>query len=1480
MLSSRKKRIIEVLSFILTLSFSLIIFNPLSSYIEKLITAKKQDIISMIGEKTGIGFDYTSISPSILKHIVVKNITVFDYETKELIGTVEQIKIEYNILSLIFGEYEEVIKYIRLHNAHLTIDKIKNKNLIEKLALLIKKNNEGASLEKEIESLSSPQENKLKLFFSDLKPLEIIISNCSVTLKDENENGEGRSLNIAISSGNAKIKEKDCYFSLSSSALYQTYKTKAINNILQKITVSLFTEGEVKKDFSKAFCSAEIGVDHSEIGKSKTISLFASYEDDVVKVSNLRSNIYNNFHVFWNTISNEITGSIKCSNFEPFSFFSFSNPTYSQFNKTSILCDTKFYFKDLNTWNFESDFALNLPSFKLNGYNFDRINLKTKTNGKDGILNVSSLNISEKRIEAFLKGQYDFNSHKTSGNLNLSRLLLPTGENLSTNIFFNGNKQSYRISAPYLKTGEQSLKDIKVSVLPRGNKYYFYFDASDDSGKYSVDGSFLSTPNKFLEFHTTLDSIKAGTLLGIAKSIAPQANRLPSVLNKVIEDTQITTEAYISTDFKNYSYNFVQIIFASIASDSFFATFQVNGNNSSVFVEKINLLAGKVDITGRTQAYFENEGAAFDAFFSINSIAYNISAIYVDHALSVYGDYGITINMFLKDDVLKGALVINELPIPLLDSIFSIDSSFEIANLDNWNFECNLLKLTHANELSSRYDSYDFEMQGSGDNKRIYFNEIRLISNELPLLGFLDINFDYSNENETKSVAKLLLKNETTNELFTLDSNFINGNKFYFDGTVIAKDIALMRFFRNQTIRNTTSAEFNFLGSLDDFFVKLDLYSFNLAQGGKDLLVKGAFSADDSTVRIETCDFEWGTHKIKDVEAKLLPFEAIGNLVLDYDGKLGINEIRTGLTLSYSGGNKTEYGKESIFIAFSRLFSNFSLECLFTDIEYSKKLTVENLNAVLVKEPGVLALSVGNNDEVYGVYLDDGTVSLHVDERLPIRCNIDGKITTEKIDLNCLGLNVDVPLIWNLTPLIDTVTFEGGTLVGDIKILGTKKEPEFYSSLKCMGVKATSPLYAPELYGPVDIDVNLNATTLTVPYTIVKGPSAKLYASVTSEFSGWIPSDTVIKCGTLKNSLGLMKTKNLAYHSDGYAGCDLTITISPGDVYLTGKAKFDNGFFSIPFNDLHKIGQGAKGGTTFRMNLDVYLGKKAEYRWPNNEIPILRALVPSEKPISLSVDSSIGYFDIKGASNIRGGEIFYIKRNFYIREGSINFVATPLGFEPLVSLRAEIRDKDEGGEPIKIILSAKDQNLENFTPKLETYPPRSETAIMQMLGQVFIGNVSRENFLQTALTTATDLVAQIGVFKKTESKIRDLLHVDAFSMRTLLIQNAIFGNLFKANTDTPLTIGNYFDNTSVYIGKYFGSQIYADALLHLSYYDPLLARGNITRKPVYGNLLFMPELGLEMATPFFLLRGSISPTRSDTLFVSDTKLTFSWKFSY
>ena len=305
-----------------------------------------------------------------------------------------------------------------------------------------------------------------------------------------------------------------------------------------------------------------------------------------------------------------------------------------------------------------------------------------------------------------------------------------------------------------------------------------------------------------------------------------------------------------------------------------------------------------------------------------------------------------------------------------------------------------------------------------------------------------------------------------------------------------------------------------------------------------------------------------------------------------------------------------------------------------------------------------------------------------------------------------------------------------------------------------------------------------------------------------------------------------------------------------------------------------------KNGPAFNMKLDLQLGKKAEFRWPTADIPILRALIPTETPISLTVGGENGSVSMKGSVRMRGGEVFYLKRNFYIREGNVEFTDLGGDIDPLVTVRAEIRDRDEKGEALRIILTAKEQRLSQFTPELNSEPSRSSLEIMQLLGQAFVGDTKKESALQNILVTSSDLLAQIGFLKKSENAIRDFLRLDAFSFRTLVLHNAIFGNLFNANRDKSLTISNYFDNTSVYIGKYFGSAIYADALLHLSYYDEKSLKNGGTKRPVYNNLLFQPEIGLEMATPFFLLRWSVAPTKPETLFVGDAALTFSWKYAY
>jgi hypothetical protein len=133
--------------------------------------------------------------------------------------------------------------------------------------------------------------------------------------------------------------------------------------------------------------------------------------------------------------------------------------------------------------------------------------------------------------------------------------------------------------------------------------------------------------------------------------------------------------------------------------------------------------------------------------------------------------------------------------------------------------------------------------------------------------------------------------------------------------------------------------------------------------------------------------------------------------------------------------------------------------------------------------------------------------------------------------------------------------------------------------------------------------------------------------------------------------------------------------------------------------------------------------------------------------------------------------------------------------------------------------------------------------------------------------------------------LRNLLKLDIFSIRTLAVQNIVESSINNQLTDAelrkPLTAGNIFDNSTVYIGRYFGSSLYFDALVHFTYDE---SREIID--PMSNGMVVTPEIGLEMSAPFAIIRMSLAPVLgSDELsfapaLVSTTSITLSWKFSW
>ena len=149
---------------------------------------------------------------------------------------------------------------------------------------------------------------------------------------------------------------------------------------------------------------------------------------------------------------------------------------------------------------------------------------------------------------------------------------------------------------------------------------------------------------------------------------------------------------------------------------------------------------------------------------------------------------------------------------------------------------------------------------------------------------------------------------------------------------------------------------------------------------------------------------------------------------------------------------------------------------------------------------------------------------------------------------------------------------------------------------------------------------------------------------------------------------------------------------------------------------------------------------------------------------------------------------------------------------------------------------------------------------------------------QVFMLATGDYALQTMVMRKIENGLRDFLNFDILSIRTMVVQNALKYSISRQSERQGINISNFFDNTTVYIGKYFSKALYADAMLRLSY-----NKNRINDATTLQGLIFKPEIGFELESPLAKIRWSVAPDLSDlsqSRIMIIPSLTLSWKFNF
>jgi hypothetical protein len=167
--------------------------------------------------------------------------------------------------------------------------------------------------------------------------------------------------------------------------------------------------------------------------------------------------------------------------------------------------------------------------------------------------------------------------------------------------------------------------------------------------------------------------------------------------------------------------------------------------------------------------------------------------------------------------------------------------------------------------------------------------------------------------------------------------------------------------------------------------------------------------------------------------------------------------------------------------------------------------------------------------------------------------------------------------------------------------------------------------------------------------------------------------------------------------------------------------------------------------------------------------------------------------------------------------------------------------------------------------------------ILALLGQKFTGTPtdgSSGAIERAFLNSTTDLLAQFSVVRRLERQIRDFLHLDMFSVRTQVLQNAVLQATGLQNpVDRISGVGNYFDNTTVFLGKYIGRDMFVQSMLSLRYDKNRTTWGGLGFTPV-------PDIGVELESPLFNIRWDFIPTHPENWYVNDNSITLTWTKSF
>jgi len=310
--------------------------------------------------------------------------------------------------------------------------------------------------------------------------------------------------------------------------------------------------------------------------------------------------------------------------------------------------------------------------------------------------------------------------------------------------------------------------------------------------------------------------------------------------------------------------------------------------------------------------------------------------------------------------------------------------------------------------------------------------------------------------------------------------------------------------------------------------------------------------------------------------------------------------------------------------------------------------------------------------------------------------DVQADVNLDEVDLSFLQIFISPEDIKDLK----------GSGSASLHIEGDISDPRIDGKILLDNVSLASNVYLFEQVGPFNAELTISEGIIELRPTIVGIGMGKVSVAATANLARWTIGEIKAFISTVDNdsvrfkgTIGGLTTKDISLKAD------LRASISQTNLEVGGNIFFENG--SLEVNPAGFIVPEATSppALPISLNLALTFGKNVELYLPSQDIPLVRGMASPNSALNILYDEASGALSVNGSVQLRSGYVFYLLRNFFIKQCSIDFAENQTKFNPLITITAELREPIQD-EILTITLSADRAPLENFNPRLSSLPQR------------------------------------------------------------------------------------------------------------------------------------------------------------------------------